>query len=91
MFIAVLNSFAPFFSFSQEKPYVMEKASKEKTFEGNDRYEGFCVDLLKEIAEKVGFQYVIKLVPDGKYGVPEKDGKWNGMVRELIDRVRLQT
>ena len=54
---------------------------------GNDVFEGFCVDLLKEIAELVGFKYKIELVPDHKYGAPDKNGNWNGMVRQLIDRV----
>jgi len=59
----------------------------EEGLVGNDRFEGFCVDLLREIAEEVGFQYSFYTVPDGKYGAPEKDG-WTGMVRELIDNVR---
>lgn len=70
----------------QEPPYVMMKRS-ESPLSGNDRYEGFCVDILKEIAEIVGFKYTIKLVGDGKYGAPDDEGNWNGMVRELIDGV----
>ena len=53
---------------------------------GNARYEGFCVEMLEEISRLVGFRYEIRLVPDGKYGAPE-NGKWNGMVKELMDRV----
>ena len=61
----------------------------EQALLGNDRFEGFCVDLLGEIAEEVGFQYEIRLVPDGKYGAPDPDtGIWNGMVKQLLDRVR---
>ena len=55
--------------------------------EGNARYQGFCVELLENIAAIVGFSYKITLVPDGKYGRIGEDGKWNGMVRELIERV----
>ena len=56
---------------------------------GNEQFEGFCVDLLAEIAEEVGFQYEIRLVPDAKYGAPDPNdiNKWNGMVKELLDRV----
>jgi len=55
---------------------------------GNDRYEGFCIDLLKEIAKIVGFQYQIEVVKDGKYGVENPDThEWNGIVRDLIDGV----
>ncbi|CAH1712738.1 unnamed protein product [Chironomus riparius] len=68
----------------EEKPYLM---IKEGNFTGNDRFEGFCIDLLKGIAAQVGFQYVIKLVPDGIYGVYNPETKtWNGIVRELIER-----
>lgn len=52
------------------------------------RFEGFCIDLLREISEMVGFEYTIQLVPDGKYGVYDPDtGEWNGMVRRLMDKV----
>ena len=51
-------------------------------------FEGFCVDMLHEIASIVGFQYVIRVVPDGKYGAPDTHNVWNGMVRELIDKVK---
>jgi len=55
---------------------------------GNARFKGFCIDLLEEIAKKLKFDYVIKLVDDGKYGAPVgRSGEWNGMVRELIDKV----
>lgn len=50
----------------EEKPYLM---IREGNFTGNDRFEGFCIDLLKSIAQQVGFRYIIKLVPDGIYGV----------------------
>lgn len=55
---------------------------------GDDLFEGFCIDVLRLIAEMVGFEYNIKLVPDGKYGVYDLEtGEWNGIVRELIDKV----
>ncbi|KYN43753.1 Glutamate receptor, ionotropic kainate 2 [Trachymyrmex septentrionalis] len=69
-----------------EQPYVMLKS--EGNFSGNMRYEGFCIDLLKEIADMVGFTYRIELVPDGKYGVYDYEtGEWNGIVRQLMDKV----
>lgn len=36
----------------------------DKNLTGNAKFEGFCIDLLKWIAGQVGFQYVIRLVPD---------------------------
>jgi ionotropic glutamate receptor len=71
----------------QEMPYVMRKRDANLT--GNDRFEGFCIDLLKTIAENLGFQYQLYLVPDGKFGAEDVQSKqWNGLVRELMDKVR---
>ncbi|XP_012276449.1 glutamate receptor ionotropic, kainate 2 [Orussus abietinus] len=68
-----------------EQPYVMLRGQGNYT--GNARYEGFCIDLLKEIARMVGFVYRIELVPDGKYGVYDYEtGEWNGIVRQLMDK-----
>ncbi|XP_017062609.2 glutamate receptor ionotropic, kainate 1 isoform X3 [Drosophila eugracilis] len=69
----------------EERPYVMVK--EEKNLTGNIRFEGFCIDLLKAIAQQVGFQYKIELVPDNMYGVyiPETNS-WNGIVQELMER-----
>ncbi|RXN08178.1 glutamate receptor kainate 2 isoform X2 [Labeo rohita] len=69
----------------REEPYVMFKKS-DKPLYGNDRFEGFCVDLLRELSGILGFRYEIRLVEDGKYGAfEESTGQWNGMVRELMD------
>ncbi|XP_052856464.1 glutamate receptor ionotropic, kainate 1 isoform X6 [Drosophila gunungcola] len=69
----------------EERPYVMVKDDANLT--GNIRFEGFCIDLLKAIAQQVGFQYKIELVPDNMYGVyiPETNS-WNGIVQELMER-----
>lgn len=54
-------------------------------FEGNDRYEGYCVELAAEIAKHVGYSYRLEIVSDGKYGARDPDTKaWNGMVGELV-------
>ncbi|KAK1156006.1 glutamate receptor ionotropic, kainate 4-like isoform X1 [Acipenser oxyrinchus oxyrinchus] len=68
-----------------ENPYVMLRP-KHQELEGNERYEGFCVDMLKELADILKFNYKIQLVGDGVYGVSEANGSWTGMVGELISR-----
>ncbi|XP_044210173.1 glutamate receptor ionotropic, kainate 4 [Thunnus albacares] len=68
-----------------ENPYVMLRQNHQE-LEGNDRYEGFCVDMLKELADILKFKYRIRLVGDGLYGVPGANGTWTGMVGELISR-----
>ncbi|XP_031427580.1 glutamate receptor ionotropic, kainate 1 isoform X4 [Clupea harengus] len=69
-----------------ENPYVMHRKS-DKVLYGNDRFEGYCLDLLKELSNILGFSYEVKLVSDGKYGAANDKGEWSGMVRELIDHV----
>uniref|UniRef100_A0A669BAF5 Glutamate receptor n=1 Tax=Oreochromis niloticus TaxID=8128 RepID=A0A669BAF5_ORENI len=67
-----------------EGPYVMLKKNWE-LYEGNDQYEGYCVDLASEIAKHIGIKYKISIVPDGKYGARDPETKiWNGMVGELV-------
>ena len=61
----------------------------DKILEGNDRFEGYCIDLMEEIASRVKFDYEIQLVKDRNYGAQiEESDKWNGMVGELMERVR---
>ncbi|TWW55184.1 Glutamate receptor 1 [Takifugu flavidus] len=71
-------------SLRQESPYVMLKKNHEQLV-GNDKYEGYIVELAAEIAKHVGYQYKLKLVSDGKYGARDPEIKmWNGMVGELV-------
>nr|XP_057919592.1 glutamate receptor 1a isoform X2 [Doryrhamphus excisus] len=67
-----------------ESPYVMLKKNHEQLV-GNDKYEGYIVELAAEIAKHVGYQYKLKIVSDGKYGARDLESKmWNGMVGELV-------
>uniref|UniRef100_A0AAQ5ZZA1 Glutamate receptor n=1 Tax=Amphiprion ocellaris TaxID=80972 RepID=A0AAQ5ZZA1_AMPOC len=69
----------------KEEPYVMFKKS-DKPLYGNDRFEGYCIDLLRELSGILGFRYEVRLVEDGRYGaLDDSTGQWNGMVRELMD------
>lgn len=55
--------------------------------EGNDQFQGYCAELTRLIAFKVGFSYELRPVRDGAYGQKNLDGNWNGMVGELTRRV----
>ncbi|CAB0018445.1 unnamed protein product, partial [Nesidiocoris tenuis] len=67
----------------QEWPYVMMYEGTNYT--GNARFFGFCVDVLRMIAKEVGFDYIIELVPDRKYGAQDPYTKqWNGIVDHLM-------
>ena len=72
--------------FQQEEPFVQLKPDHYDR-KGNDRYEGYCIDLLKATAAMLGFQYQIYLVPDGQFGDKNPDGSWNGLVGELMNGV----
>ncbi|XP_039248467.2 glutamate receptor 3-like [Styela clava] len=66
-----------------EEPYVSLK-KEWKSFQGNEKYEGFCVDLLNEISKIVPMQYKLRPVLDGQYGSKnEETGIWNGMIGEV--------
>ena len=65
----------------------MRKSSSEK-LNGNDQFEGYVVDLTKEISRILGFNYTFRLVPDGHYGSLNRvTNEWDGMVGELLEQV----
>lgn len=51
-------------------------------------YEGYCIDLIKHIADDLGFKYTYELVsgPQGSYDPKTKS--WSGLIRHLLDHVR---
>ena len=73
----------------QGDPYLIEKevGPNESPLEGNDKYDGFCAELAKKIADVIKIDYEIRPVADGKYGAKDDNGTWNGMVGELISQV----
>ncbi|KAI8421750.1 hypothetical protein MSG28_009715 [Choristoneura fumiferana] len=66
-------------------PYGMLKESSEK-LEGNDRYEGFGIELIEELAIMNEFNYTFDIQADGVYGSLDKTtGKWSGMMEKVMD------
>ena len=57
--------------------------------EENREFVGFAVDLVEKIAEKAGFDYKLHLVADNSYGRMNQDGKWDGVIGEVVDKVIL--
>ncbi|XP_078656020.1 glutamate receptor-like [Branchiostoma floridae x Branchiostoma belcheri] len=49
-------------------------------------FEGFHVDLMTELSDLIGFDFIIKKPADMKYGSLREDGTWTGMVGELVRR-----
>ncbi|KAM7360866.1 glutamate ionotropic receptor kainate isoform 2-T4 [Cochliomyia hominivorax] len=67
------------------EPYGMLKDVPHK-LEGNDQYEGFGIELIEELAKKLGFSYTFRLQADGKYGSLDKTtNTWNGMIKEIME------
>ena len=64
--------------------FMLRKPEPGKNFTGNDRYMGYCVDLTKKIAEMLNFEYEIRPVKDKKFGKQDSEGRWDGMVGELV-------
>lgn len=59
-----------------------------RNYTGNNRFYGFCVDLLEQISKEAGFDYIINTSPDKKYGAQDHiTGEWNGMVALLMKHV----
>lgn len=72
---------------SQSPPYGMLKESSAE-LSGNDRFEGFGVDVIHELSLMLGFKYIFRLQDNGVYGSKNNVTKeWNGMIREVIDKV----
>lgn len=77
----------------QDEPFVMyKKDCGDLPCTGNNRYEGFLIDLIEEIAIQLKFsgRYELYESPDGNYGSKGDNEEWNGMIRELIVGVSVQ-
>nr|XP_002730360.1 PREDICTED: glutamate receptor 1-like [Saccoglossus kowalevskii] len=67
-----------------EEPFMMVRSDNTT---GNDRFHGFCKDLLDKLQMALQFEYELELVPDGNFGsLDPETGEWNGMVRQLKER-----
>lgn len=56
---------------------------------GNDRFEGFGIDLIHELSLMSGFNYTFRVQVDRSSGNPDKNGKWNGMIGEVLAGVSI--
>lgn len=76
-----------FYEHLQSAPYGMLKESPKK-LEGNDRYEGFGIEIFEELAKMNEFNYTFEIQADGVYGsYDSKTGKWTGMMEKIMDGV----
>lgn len=71
-----------------EPPFIQWKnETPEKGLNmGNDKFEGFCIDIIEEIAKMLNFRYNLTVVPDRKFGSLKPPPRyWTGMIRHLLD------
>ncbi|CAG2058693.1 unnamed protein product [Timema podura] len=69
----------------QSEPYGFEKESHTALM-GNDRFEGFGIDLIHEISLMLNFNYTFEIQWDNAYGsYNESTKQWSGMLRKVID------
>ncbi|KAK3801150.1 hypothetical protein RRG08_006867 [Elysia crispata] len=68
-----------------EPPFIQKKTDTSIDT-GHPVFEGFCIDILIEMSNLLGFKFNISEVPDGKFGSlkPPPRG-WTGMIRQLVD------
>ena len=55
---------------------------------GNDKFEGYVLDLMTKIAEKLNFKFNIKVVQGGSNGLyNELAQTWDGIIGDIINEV----
>lgn len=65
---------------------MLTESSTMKT--GNDRYEGFAIDIIHELSKILHFNYTFVEQIDKDYGNPDpKTGKWSGMIGRIMNKV----
>lgn len=65
-------------------PFLMRV--KDKNGKETDEFEGFCKDIVNEIAKMLNFTYKINQVKDKQFG-GLVNNSWNGMIGELMRNV----
>nr|QUP79589.1 ionotropic receptor 3 [Monochamus saltuarius] len=65
-------------------PYAMLKETTTQLF-GNDRYEGFCIDVMEKLSKLLGFNYTFIVQEDKANGNLNKaTNTWNGIIGEIV-------
>ena len=77
----------------QNPPYAT-RVNYSKSLEGNERYEGFVIDIIKELSKMIGFNYTFYVQEDSANGVCNKttNGKCTctGMMEKILNGVSIK-
>lgn len=61
---------------------MLKESSTKRT--GNDRYEGFAIDIIQELSKILHFNYTFE-EGEKSYGNEDpKTGKWDGLIGQLM-------
>ncbi|XP_018339843.1 PREDICTED: glutamate receptor ionotropic, kainate 2-like isoform X1 [Trachymyrmex septentrionalis] len=72
----------------ENAPYIVEviDGSTRGVLIGQKRYEGYCIDLINEIARSLHFKGVVFEIETDKQGKLDPITKtWNGLIRRIVD------
>ncbi|XP_046753834.1 ionotropic receptor 25a isoform X1 [Diprion similis] len=67
--------------------YVKKNAETQQPVldeEGKEVWEGYCIDLMKKLAETMDFDYELVIPASGDFGERLPNGKWTGIVGDLL-------
>ena len=56
-------------------------------YPAKDRFSGYAIDMMNEIARLLNLTFTLELVPDGTTGQALENGTWNGMIGMLMNNV----
>ena len=72
-------------AYLQERPFVVNTTVTGQPIP----LSGYCIDLLEQLSEDLGFNYNVYVVEDGNYGTfSYAENKWNGIVQDIVINVR---
>lgn len=59
-----------------------------KNENGNDMWDGYCIDFVKKLSEEMQFDYDLIIPEDRQFGKKLPNGQWNGLIGDLAKGVR---
>ncbi|CAN8006284.1 unnamed protein product, partial [Ixodes hexagonus] len=76
------------------KPYLMVKESPDAPDRtGNDRYDGYCKDLIDALARELDIKYELKAAEETVYGRRDHkvQGGWTGLIGQVLRKASRDT
>ena len=86
-----LNMTLSHFLSSQNEPFVAFKRTdlaNGKPLVGNERFEGYCIDMIVAVAHRINFTFEIRELQSKAYGSLLDNGSWTGMIGQILNGVR---